>query len=115
MIYAPGQIELKLIDFPKIQWFDKKAGGYHKMCKSLGFKIKYKHTQLKEQFNNIEDCNIICDSREQKLIKFETVKSEVRGLNYGDYSISEPYDSVYTLKKNQLMILQRVLAKILKG
>ena len=90
LIYSPCQVELRTIFNPSIITYEKKFPDYYKLCKSLGFKNKYKN--LKNQIiaanHKNEDLKIYVDTREQLPLKFN-IASESKALKFGDYALSD--------------------------
>jgi hypothetical protein len=93
LIYSPTQVELRSLTSPPMQYFNEVFGwdGYYKLCSSLGYKNKHKI------FNDIvsgaeydkPEYVIYVDTREQKPLKFEKRKIQVKKLDYGDYTFSD--------------------------
>ena len=88
LIYSPCQVELRSLALPSIISFEKKFNDYYKLCKSLGFKNKYKKTQNIAISSEGKDCKIYVDTREQLPLKFN-LPTEIKGLKFGDYALSE--------------------------
>jgi hypothetical protein len=88
LTYSPCQVELRSLALPSIISFEKKFPDYYKLCKSLGFKNKYQSPQSIITANSQKDCKIYVDTREQLPLKFN-LPTEVKGLKFGDYALSE--------------------------
>lgn len=88
LTYSPCQVELRSLAFPSVISFEKKFPDYYKLCKSLGFKNKYRQAQSIVTAKSKKDCKIYVDSREQLPLKFN-LPTEVKGLKFGDYALSE--------------------------
>ncbi len=88
LTYSPCQVELRSLSFPSIISFEKKFPDYYKLCKSLGLKNKYQQTRNTITAKSQKDCKIYVDSREQLPLKFN-LPTEVKGLKFGDYALSE--------------------------
>lgn len=85
LIYAPAHIYLKLCKIPSIIWFEKNIGNYNKLCKKLGFKIRYTN---KIQKSEISDLTTVIDSREQVPIHLSNeFPIIVQKLEYGDIAL----------------------------
>lgn len=86
LIYSPSQIELRTLMFPSVKSFHKIYGkdSYELLCKELNLINRYDYNQIIEYDNNIIP-EIIIDTRENKLLKFECNK-EIKKLDVGDYS-----------------------------
>jgi hypothetical protein len=98
--YAPTQVELRSLQCPSIPYYDS-IGGYNKICKELGFKIRFKSTEL--NFTPLPvDVKIIIDTREQKPLQF-SIATETATVKEGDYSLAEQYDkNIYVERKGLL-------------
>ena len=90
LIYSPCQVELRTIFNPSIITYEKKFPDYYKLCKSLGFKNKYKNlkNQITAANRKDEDLKIYVDTREQLPLKFN-IASESKALKFGDYALSD--------------------------
>jgi hypothetical protein len=90
LIYSPSQVELRTTSIPSIISFEKKFNDYYKLCESLGFKNKYKNIEniATASIPKTKDLKVYIDSREQLPLKFN-LPTEVRGLKFGDYALSE--------------------------
>jgi hypothetical protein len=102
--YSLSQVESKSLLFPSIQYLDlifRPDGGYYKVCEDLGLKNKFvKIEEIKDQLNNINIKNIICDSREQQGLSFPDLQVEIKSLNYGDYTSKLADNFVYIDRKS---------------
>lgn len=85
LIYAPGQFELKSLQFPSIKFFHKYYGqnSYENLCLELGLKIRYNYNNLPVLKHNPTE--IICDSREQHPYVKLDYPIKIQTLNFGDY------------------------------
>tara|TARA_Y100001937_G_C7136550_1_gene340302 strand:- start:13303 stop:14241 length:939 start_codon:yes stop_codon:yes gene_type:complete len=90
LIYSPSQVELRTTSIPSVISFEKKFNDYYKLCESLGFKNKYKNIEniATASIPKTKDLKVYVDSREQLPLKFN-LPTEVRGLKFGDYALSE--------------------------
>ena len=90
LIYSPCQVELRTIFNPSIITYEKKFPDYYKLCKSLGFKNKYKNlkNEITAADHKDEDLKIYVDTREQLPLKFN-IASESKALKFGDYALSD--------------------------
>jgi len=86
--YSFCQVELRSLLMPPIQTYDKYFGNYYRFCESLGFKNKYQPLGgpiiSKEIIGKIH-----IDTREQKPLSFPGRYTEVKTLNFGDYTFSD--------------------------
>lgn len=85
LVYAPSQVELESLLCPTMIYYNT-IGGYYNITKELGFKDRYEDISLK--FTALpEDVEVICDTREQKLLKlpFKTIEQK---LDWGDYALA---------------------------
>lgn len=102
--YSLSQVESKSLLFPSIQYLDlifRPDGGYYKVCEGSGLKNKFvKIEEIKNQLNNINIKNIICDSREQQGLSFPDLQVEIKSLNYGDYTSKLADNFVYIERKS---------------
>ena len=89
LIYSPCQVELRTILSPSIITFEKIFGDYHKLCKKLKFKNKFKVVDKIEASASLNsDHRIFVDSREKEPLKFN-IPSKVHGLKFGDYTLND--------------------------
>ena len=101
--YAPNHLELKLLDLPEIEIYKMYFGSYNEACRRLQVEpllnksIKSKF--LKEN-KNLNDMEILIDTREQTPLKFSNSKSHK--LDFGDYTASgEYYNKTYIDRKSE--------------
>jgi len=96
------QVELKSLPCPTIKFFQE-FGDYNKICEDMGLKAQFDYTkELQFEYNNLDKAVVNFDTREQQIIKFNKVKSELKTLKYGDYSINEPYNSGIFIEKKSI-------------
>lgn len=89
LIYAPSQAELRTLYCPTMAYYDF-IGGYNKITYNLGFKPRYIEEPLRFlPFD--KSLEIICDTREQKPLKFP-YKTINQKLDWGDYALSSRFD-----------------------
>jgi hypothetical protein len=106
--FAPTQVELRSLQCPSIPYYDS-IGGYNKICKELGFKIRFKSTKL-EFIPLPTDAKIIIDSREQKPLRFSRA-TETATVKEGDYALTEPYDKQVYIERKALLDFIGTLSK----
>lgn len=101
--YAPNHLELKLLDLPEIEIYKVFFGSYNEACRRLQVEpllnksIKSKF--LKEN-KNLNDIEILIDTREQNPLKFPNSKSHK--LDFGDYTATgEYYSKTYIDRKSE--------------
>lgn len=101
--YAPNHLELKLLDLPEIEIYKIFFGSYNEACRRLQVEpllnksIKSKF--LKEN-KNLNDIEILIDTREQNPLKFPNSKSHK--LDFGDYTATgEYYNKTYIDRKSE--------------
>lgn len=81
--YQLSEFECKSLCFPSIAYIEKTfgMGSYNKICENVGLKVKYNyHCKLELENKELE---IICDTREQNLLRFKNI--QIEKLDYGDY------------------------------
>lgn len=90
LVYSLGQVELRSLGLPGINYFNNLFDGdYYKECEKLGFINKYeKFIQWGDRIKLDKRRIINIDTREQKLLQFNNVKTNIQKLGYGDYSFS---------------------------
>ena len=101
--YAPNHLELKLLDLPEIEIYKVFFGSYNEACRRLQVEpllnksIKSKF--LKEN-KNLNDIEILIDTREQTPLKFQNSKSHK--LDFGDYTATgKYYNKTYIDRKSE--------------
>jgi hypothetical protein len=101
--YAPNHLELKLLDLPEIEIYKVFFGSYNEACRRLQVEpllnksIKSKF--LKEN-KNLNDIEILIDTREQNPLRFTNSKSHK--LDFGDYTATgEYYNKTYIDRKSE--------------
>jgi len=94
--YAPTQVELRSLQCPSIPYYDS-IGGYNKICKELGFKIRFTGADL--EYREIMNPILIQDTREQLPLKtkFNTI---VKKLDVGDYALEHNVANVFFERKS---------------
>ena len=100
-IRAFHHVELRSLFCPTVRYFEE-YGDYNKICKEIGLEIPFNYKEGLIFEHNLVDPIINCDTREQKLINFKTVKTKIQKIDYGDYSINSPYDSGIYIEKKSL-------------
>ena len=101
--YAPNHLELKLNNLPSINMFKNNFGSYNEVCKKLHVEPLYNKI-LKNKFlelnENLDDMEILIDTREQKPLSFKNSKKQK--LDYGDYTASgKYYNKTYIDRKSE--------------
>jgi hypothetical protein len=90
LVYAPSQVELRSLVCPGISWIEKNLGDYNQFCEGLGLLSKFKKfTKFQNQIQLDKRRIIYIDSREKQLVEFDTVKTVIKKLDYGDYCFSD--------------------------
>jgi hypothetical protein len=90
LIWTPTQVELRTTMMPPVSWYDNLFGNYYELCEGLGFKNKFEPFNYWHQSIELNKRRkIFIDSREQNPLSLGSVKTEVKGLKYGDYSFSD--------------------------
>lgn len=95
LIHPPTQVELKSLLCPSRHYYER-AGGYNKICESLGYKIKFNG---KLEYRKIPVESIIIDTREQLPLELG-VKVIRDKLNCGDYGLKENDQNIYIERKS---------------
>jgi hypothetical protein len=101
--YAPNHLELKLLDLPEIEIYKVFFGSYNEACRRLQVEPllnkSVKSKFLKEN-KNLNDIEILIDTREQNPLKFPNSKSHK--LDFGDYTATgEYYNKTYIDRKSE--------------
>lgn len=101
--YAPNHLELKLLDLPEIEIYKTFFGSYNEACRRLQVEpllnksIKSKFFKKNKNLNNME---ILIDTREQTPLKFQNSKSHK--LDFGDYTATgKHYNKTYIDRKSE--------------
>lgn len=101
--YAPNHLELKLLNLPEIEIYKTFFGSYTEACRRLQVEpllnksIKSKFLKENKNLNNIE---ILIDTREQNPLKFLNSKSHK--LDFGDYTATgKYYNKTYIDRKSE--------------
>ncbi len=89
LIYAPSQAELRSLQCPIMSYYDS-VGGYHNICRELGFKDRYIGQSIRLT-SDLSDATVIQDSREQAPLKLP-LKTIVEKVEVGDYALAAPHD-----------------------
>jgi hypothetical protein len=97
LVYAPSHFELRTLFCPSVKFLQEHTD-YNKMCESIGLKPRFDYvTPL--VFNPLPaNFKVFCDTREQAPLKF--IKSEVKKLDYGDYTLSEGNSNIFIERKS---------------
>ena len=83
--FALNEVELSSLSYPPIKYYQEKYG-YNKLCNELGVISKYDYSQKTFSYKQ-DKLTIICDTREQKPLKFLGHNIINTRLNFGDYSV----------------------------
>ncbi len=84
LIYPPTHVELRSLMCPTVRYFNS-VGGYHEICKGLGFKIRFDGKIVSTPLP--AGTTLIQDTREQKPLDFP-MPVQVKTLYVGDYHIT---------------------------
>lgn len=96
------QVELKSLACPTVSFFNA-VDNYKKICEELGLETPFSYSkELRYEYPSLTGATVNFDTREQKVIEFSKVATELKTLHYGDYSISSPYDSGIYIEKKSL-------------
>lgn len=95
--YQLSEFECKSLCFPSISYIEKTfgIGSYNRICHNVELKLKYNYDRKLELQN--KELEIICDTREQNLLKFSNI--QIEKLDYGDYTI-EDNKGIYIERKS---------------
>lgn len=101
--YAPNHLELKLLDLPNIEIYKTYFGSYNEACRRLQVEPLL-NKSIKGKFlkdsKNLNDMEILIDTREQTPLKFSNSKSHK--LDFGDYTASgDYYNKTYVDRKSE--------------
>jgi len=98
LVFAPSQVELRTLMVPGIKYINENLGGYDKLCKELGLKIRFTQDSLDEsKFKDVSKKVIFIDSREQTPLEFDNI-TRTSGMNFGDYRIA--HSNIYIERKS---------------
>lgn len=90
LCYSLGQVELRSLKMPGINYLNKLFSSYYDVCKDLQFINKYQDfVGWESKIKLDKKRKIFIDSREQSPLKFNETKTEVKCLKYGDYAFSD--------------------------
>ena len=92
--YAPNHLELKLLDLPDIEIYKMFFSSYSEACRRLGYEPllnKPLKTKFLKESKNLNDMEIMIDTREQQPLRFENSVSHK--LDFGDYTTAGRYYS----------------------
>jgi hypothetical protein len=101
--YAPNHLELKLLDLPEIKIYKEYFGSYNEACRRLQVEPLL-NKSIKSKFlkdnKNLNDMEILIDTREQTPLKFPNSKPQK--LDFGDYTAAgENYNKTYVDRKSE--------------
>lgn len=97
LTYAPSHFELRTLFCPSIKFLQEHCD-YNEMCESIGLIPKFDYVRPLVFNPPPANFKVLCDSREQTPLKF--IKSEVKKLNYGDYTLSEGNSNIFVERKS---------------
>ena len=88
--FAPCQVELRSLMSPSVSYYEKVFGDYNEICNEVGLVTKYETISepLSYSPENYEEEKIYIDTREQNPLEIEDYPTEIKGLKYGDYALS---------------------------
>lgn len=88
LVYLPSQFELKTLDFPTISYLRKNINNeiVEFLCKEIGLAARY-HYKNNLIWNDIKNCDVVCDTRESKPLMLGSANIIIKKLNFGDYAI----------------------------
>lgn len=101
--YAPNHLELILNEMPHIDLYKKYFSSYSAVCRKLDVRPLL-HKYIKKEFltldKNLEQIEILVDSREQDPLKFTHQRKQK--LDFGDYTASSKhYTKTYIERKSE--------------
>lgn len=97
LVYAPSHFELRTLFCPSVKFLQEYTD-YNKMCESIGLKPRFDYA-APLVFNPLPtNFKVIQDTREQSPLKF--IKSEVKKLDYGDYTLSDGNSNIFIERKS---------------
>lgn len=97
--FAPSEVELRSITSPAIPFYQEVFGDYYSCCASLGMERKYEYPDSLLKYNEKEGFKIFIDTREQKPLVID-YPTELKGLKFGDYALSDPSCKCYIERKS---------------
>lgn len=97
LVYAPSTVEARTSIIPSPYLVNKSRFSYSLMCAELGMRVKYNY-QAKLGFEETRPLEILVDTREQKPLNLSNVT--VSKLDFGDYTSSSHYKSVFVERKS---------------
>ena len=83
--FAPCQVELRSLMSPSVSYYQKVLGDYNSLCEEIGLTIL---EPLEYNPESYTEEKIYVDTREQNPLEITDYPTEVRGLKYGDYALS---------------------------
>ena len=88
--FAPSQVELRSLMSPSVGYYEELFGDYAELCRSIGLELKYKKNNSPMSYipDDEKKYKIYIDSREHQPLEILDYPTEVRGLKYGDYCLS---------------------------
>lgn len=88
--FAPCQVELRSLMSPSVSYYQKVLGDYNSLCEEIGLTTKYETILEPLEYNpeSYTEEKIYVDTREQNPLEITDYPTEVRGLKYGDYALS---------------------------
>ena len=88
--FAPCQVELRSLMSPSVAYYQKVFGDYNEICEEVGLATKYKTITEPLTYNpeKYKHEKIYIDTREQQPLDIMGIHTEVKGLKYGDYTLS---------------------------
>ena len=88
--FAPCQVELRSLMSPSVAYYQKVFGDYNEICEEVGLATKYKTITEPLAYNpeKYKHEKIYIDTREQQPLDIMGIYTEVKGLKYGDYTLS---------------------------
>jgi ERCC4-type nuclease len=90
LVYSLGQVELRSLKMPGINYLNNLFGNYYEECKGLQFINKYEDFNKWGKQIELDKRRVIyCDSREQNTLCFKNTKSLRKKLDFGDYAFSD--------------------------
>lgn len=99
LAFSPSEVELRSITSPAIPFYQQTFGDYYSICSQLGFKNKYEYPVAPLPYREKQGFSIYVDTREQKPLVID-YPTELKGLKFGDYALSDPTCKCYIERKS---------------
>ena len=109
--FAPSQTECRsLKDIPALNVVDYCQNS--KIWENAGLPLRYDYGEVKFQFDDVSDAILGIDSREQKPLKSDRIKTSQTKFDFGDYCfVNEPYFCNTFIERKSIQDLWGTMSK----